>query len=691
MATVISQEQVGVVRNPSRRWLIWLFLLLLVGLWFRLFFMLALVYHIDEFISMLAASMVARRGLPILPSGLFYDHGLLLSFLSGAFVALLGFREEIARWPVLLMSVFSIAAYYATASRLFGSRTTGLLAATLIAFDILSITWGVRARMYTPAHLFVLLSISLLVESMLKQSSRRGRYVFIVLLAGALFSHTITFLIVPPLAILFLVFARTYRSEWLRAPRLWQEALAALTMLAAAITVVALGQTGSTVSLQDANADAAPPLGLEFLRGFFLPGLEWNRFDDLVGFFQTPAYNLLFLAIIPVLLATIYRILRRRVTVRDLVFLFLVLFLALVIFEMGALLTDNWRKTRYLFMIGLPAFVLLAAESIAQVLRWLIYLGSTLSRKAPPLRWAEKSALLLGLALIAVLWVPGAWHTVHGQSTGDYNTAFEWVRERLQPGDKIMTVHPSAAYLFAGRSDFYANQSTAKVLDYEQDEDLPVDRYTGSSLIDSVGEFNTILAETPRLWFVIDSGRLHSRLEPFFTQQVFAQMDIAHQTGAVYTFVSRPYPVPLPAEPTAPLDGIFDDLIRLEGYALDPAAIAPDGTIPLGLYWRPTGIPTRSLKVFVQLRNGQGQIIAQADHFIYEGLLTGRAWADLQQQGEWLRDTADLQIPLPLPPAEGPYRVYVGLYDPDTFERVPVVNDTSGENAVVIDLALPGG
>jgi hypothetical protein len=99
------------------------------------------------------------------------------------------------------------------------------------------------------------------------------------------------------------------------------------------------------------------------------------------------------------------------------------------------------------------------------------------------------------------------------------------------------------------------------------------------------------------------------------------------------------------------------------------------------------------LKVFVQLRDGQGQTIAQADHFIYEGLLTLDEWNKLRKEGEWLRDSADLRIPsvgrsvpLPLPADGGPYRIYVGLYDPVTLERVPVLNDASGENAVVINL-----
>jgi hypothetical protein len=68
-------------------------------------------------------------------------------------------------------------------------------------------------------------------------------------------------------------------------------------------------------------------------------------------------------------------------------------------------------------------------------------------------------------------------------------------------------------------------------------------------------------------------------------------------------------------------------------------------------------------------------------------LLDSDEWARYKASGEWLRDNADLQIPIPLAADGGPYRIYVGLYDPETFERVPVLNDTSGENAVVIDLS----
>jgi 4-amino-4-deoxy-L-arabinose transferase-like glycosyltransferase len=665
--------------------------LILAGFWIRLSFMLGEIYHIDEFISMLAAVMVAERGLPILPSGLFYDHGLLFSFFSGAFVALSSFKEEVARWPALLSSVLTIAVYFTAARRLFGSRPAGLLAATLVALDELSMVWGARARMYTQAHFFVLLSLALLLESTLKQPSPRRRYWFLFFLAAALLSHTVTFLILAPLAATLLLFTIFYRRDWLWQRYGWLQAIVAGGVVAGALVVVALGQTGSTVSLQDPNAAATAPAGLDFLQGFFAPGLFDDRFDDLLDFFQTPAYAWLLPLLALSLLVSLYRLLRRRTTFADIVVLFLTLFVVLVILEQATLLTGNWRKARYLFMIALPAFFLLSAQSLALIGQGMYYLISLPGRSAASLAWAKTLTPLWGVALIIFMWGADAWDTAHAQGAGNYNTAFEFVGENWQPGDKVMTVHPSAAYLYAGHSDYYANQVSAKVIDDE--EDTPLDRYTGTPLIDSVEKFNQVLRQSRRVWFVVDDSRLYRRYEPFFTQQIFAQMDHLQSWGGVIVFISKLHPRPAAAEPMVRQSGNFNDLIHLEGYSLDPATITPDGLLPVTLFWRPaieTPPPVGVPKVFTQLRNNQGETIAQADHFIYEGLLTLHAWQDLYKANEWLRDTADLQLPLPLPVEDGPYQIYIGLYNPATFERVPLLNDASGENAVVLSLpALP--
>lgn len=669
-------------------WL-WLLPLLLIGFWLRATFWAGNVYYSDEFISMLAAKMVAEQGWPVLPSGLFYDHGLLYSLIAGGWVRLLGFSEQIARWPVLLAGLLTIAAYYTVARRLFDSRLTGVLAALLITFDTLAMKWGVWARMYAFTHLFVVLTTGWLLLSTLKHPSRRGRYLALLFLAGMLFSHSLTFVLLPPLAILLLGFTWFYRRDWLAGRSIWGQIATGVVIVGLALVVIAAGHVGSTVSLQDRNEAAmAMPAGLEFLQGFFLITFDEDNYESLFKFFEAPAYYWLLFVIAAALLPTLYRLGQRRASFADIAFLFLLLMPVLVIFEAGTLLTDEWRQSRYLFFLGLPFFILLSAESLARLLG-LIEWGLSHLNFTPHQQRRFAAALPLLVALpIAWLWGGPTWDLASVRATGDFDTAYEFVREHWQPGDRVMTEHPAAGYLYLQQVDYYANQTSAKVLGDDAGEFAPLDRYTGSPLIDTVPALNAALAQGSRVWLVVGDKHLLRYYDDFFRQQIFAQMDVAYQAGSKYVLLSHTQPHPLPAEPMAPLDGNFDGRIQLAGYSLDLKALNPEGVASLGLYWRLTGEPLpRPLKVFVQLRDGQGQTVAQADHFIYDGLFNLAQWQDLQERGGWLRDTADLRLPLPLAPEAGPYRIYVGFYDPDTFERLPVVNDASGENAVVIDLS----
>ncbi|MFN8459661.1 MAG: glycosyltransferase family 39 protein [Anaerolineae bacterium] len=667
--------------------------LLLLGFWLRLAYLRGGLYFFDEFFSMLAAQMTVERGVPILPSGLFYDHGLLLSYLTAPLLALAGFKEEIARWPVLLISVFTIAAAYTCGRRLFDSPLAGLLAAGLVTLDELAIIWGTRARMYSLAYLFVLLSLTWLLSGTLQRPGARLRYLGLAAVAAMLLSHSITFLFLPPLAALIVLFTGLYRREWLRQPKLWQEVIVAGVIVGLVLVIVKLGQTGSTLTVHERLAAAPPPLGIEFLRGLVDPGLEWSRFDNLTGFFETPAYEWLRPVISLALLLALYRVVRRQVTFVEAALFFLALLVGLMIFELGSLLSDAWSKSRYVFILALPAYTLLSAGSLAYVGQTMVSaiklfwpIGRLEGWKIGKFSILPTFLALIGLILIAYQLGPTAWNLTRAQSTGDYHTAFAYVRANWQSGDRVMTVQPAAAYLYLWRNDYYANQVTALVFESEGEENTPLDRYTGSPLVDSVERLNEVLASGQRIWFVVDALRLYERFEPLFTQQIFAQMDLAERTGNTYVFLSRPYPVPLPAQPATRLEANFGNVIRLDGYSFDLQRITPDGTLPVALYWRPLGTPSRPFKLFAQVRNRQGQIITQADHFLLEDLLTLDAWQTLQQQGEWLRDTADLRLPQPLPAENGPYRLYVGFYDPTTLQRVPVNNDASGENAVVIEL-----
>lgn len=668
-------------RTTIQAWSIYLLiiLLLMVAFFLRLEHLLARVFHVDEYISMLAAQMTAEKGAPIFPSGLFYGHGLLVSYVTAPLLLVLPFSEEVVRWPALLFGLATVASFYLVGSKLFKSQAVALFALTFAALDVSMILWSARMRMYAMAGLLMLLALYCLAQGTFLEPRRWYRVAAVICFLGAILSHSVSVVVLPVwgLAALICVWLGRKRFEltWYRWNSIRLEILIILILLVLAVGFSVARQIPFLSPVSGAGDGGGAVL--EVLKKFLEPGLSWQRVDDFIYYYTTQEYwPLIVLGMLAFLMALL-SIARGRFNRRDLVTLFLVLVFWLTIAELGLALTHTWRKTRYLFILCQAPFLLLAADGLARLGRLLAGLvGKRMER-------LDFAGSLLGVVAILVFWGGPAFAAANVQGTGGYDTAFTWVYEHWQAGDRVVTVHPSAAYLYLGRSDYYATQTTARVLLDDESEEL-VDRYVGSGLIDTVDALNQVLSEGGRLWFVVDTNRLFSRYEPFFIQQVFAQMDMVYRAGGVLVFQSRPYPQALPAEPSHLVGARFGELIELGGYHMDLGSIAPDGTVQLGLYWRPQASHfPKVYKVFVQLRNEQDHSVAQADHFIYEGFITGAVLGQLRDQGEWLRDTADLGLPSEFPP--GTYRLLVGLYDPDTFERVPVMADQSGENAAILE------
>ena len=120
---------------------------MVAGVWLRLQYIQAQFFHVDEFISMLAIKMILEQGQPIFPSGLYYDHGLLYSYLGAVFSALFGGDLFAPRWWSLIIGVAAIPLSYFLCVRLFELPRVALFAAVGMAFLPEAVAWGGRVRM----------------------------------------------------------------------------------------------------------------------------------------------------------------------------------------------------------------------------------------------------------------------------------------------------------------------------------------------------------------------------------------------------------------------------------------------------------------------------------------------------------------------------------------------------------------
>jgi hypothetical protein len=135
--------------------------------------------------------------------------------------------------------------------------------------------------------------------------------------------------------------------------------------------------------------------------------------------------------------------------------------------------------------------------------------------------------------------------------------------------------------------------------------------------------------------------------------------------------------------PATPLAADFDGQILFHGYTL-PGEASPGERVPLTLVWQAQAAPTEDYAIFVHLRDTVNNTLTSADHQPYQGLAPTSSWP----AGAVIQEVVWLPLPTDLPP--GSYNLYVGLYRPDTLERLPLQGDTSGENALILGpLVIP--
>jgi hypothetical protein len=111
----------------------------------------------------------------------------------------------------------------------------------------------------------------------------------------------------------------------------------------------------------------------------------------------------------------------------------------------------------------------------------------------------------------------------------------------------------------------------------------------------------------------------------------------------------------------------FGDQLELLGYDLHPDANPPS----VVLYWRGASAMNVSYTAFVHLLDQGGKVIAQVDHVPGNGAFPTTGWLP----GEVIAD--EYQLTALAPSGSSAEQLEVGLYDPATGERLPVVDKTS--------------
>jgi hypothetical protein len=392
---------------------------------------------------------------------------------------------------------------------------------------------------------------------------------------------------------------------------------------------------------------------------------------------------------------------------------FLWLTFGLIILEMVSLLEPFRRNPRYMVMV-LPFFYLIAATAIFHIpvlVHTILGIarpypeqslrdGSRLRDKVLRFITTPKTQTILAIALLILFTTVGFNDLRIALLTPEpaYEEAFAHIQAEWQPGDTLLTMNTPAAGLYLGQASGFTVQTGADQFLLNADT-APIDRWLGAPWLGTMADFNAALNSSPRTWFVIDTIRQPVYFRGDWQAVVNTQMDQVWTKGNAIIYRTRPDRSPLPAQPDTLINATLGDSIQLMGYTLQLSDSQsstsnhkllittdhlPSSKLQLTLFWQPLARPSTDYTTFVHFRTSDGATLAQSDSQPLAGVYPTSRW----QPAETIIDPITLPLPEDLP--AGTYTLFVGLYRLDTLERLPVANDTSGENAIVLaEVRLP--
>lgn len=155
--------------------------------------------------------------------------------------------------------------------------------------------------------------------------------------------------------------------------------------------------------------------------------------------------------------------------------------------------------------------------------------------------------------------------------------------------------------------------------------------------------------------------------------------DADHWTLGYVSSAPRPSDSGLPN----PVRINFDDQIALVGFQFDRQVMQPGDDLTIDLWWEALDQPKMDYVVFTHLVFPPDAVWAGMDAQPRQGAAPTSGW----QPGQIIPDQHHLQLPADAP--AGVYFVEIGIYDPDTFNRLPV--NFSDKGIVLGQIRVEGG
>lgn len=243
---------------------------------------------------------------------------------------------------------------------------------------------------------------------------------------------------------------------------------------------------------------------------------------------------------------------------------------------------------------------------------------------------------------------------------GKYGQMMAYVKSHAQSGDVLILNNPLQKPLF----------------EYYGPRDMPAFYLPEASPLEDPRtrqQLEDIAHDHTRLWLVMFGNPAEYDPTNYLQRWLGAHAFASFSRGFVDASLSL-YDMPRAPAIRRAIHASLGENILLIGYDLEREEIAAGQMLQVTLHWRPTTRVDKSFKVFVHLIGAmnprtQSPVWVQRDAEPVGGSRPTTQW----QIGELIDDRYSLQIPGDMPP--GDYVVEVGMYDPETLARLPVLDD----------------
>jgi len=468
-------------------------------------------FWVDEVNTFYTAKSWNETGKMLMPSGMVNERAPLYTIVTAFSFRLFGMNEVTTRIPSAVFGVLSILLTYFITTRLFKSRSLGLLSAFLVSFSHFEIGWSRVARMYTLLQVLTLFLVYIFllgferntlfnISSKNSWFSRNGiSWPWLLIFAILLW---ITFYYVHFLAIFILAGIGVYLFILAFVSFFFADKKEKLLNKYALFLVIGLFLGLAALIL-------LPPIrNMVQYYLFYTP--SWatkdssalNRtalLDFLISAQRFPLASFFFLGVISMMLR------------RDRFAVYLTCIFATPFLLLSLVFTH--RVPAYLFFVY-PFFLILSAYGLWDWVKMVLEKINGLEKKQK--KWLSQLVYLSLMALFVISpWLRISLHipffpdgmTNMAVTPEEWREASRIVLSQKKPDDLVITSLPQTALYYGLRSDYCLNWAALEQSKMEHFPQNPqgrwVDMYAGVVCIESLDELASLIQKAPSGWVVI--------------------------------------------------------------------------------------------------------------------------------------------------------------------------------------------